>query len=67
MTHQPQVAACGQHHVLVEKCIQNKITFTQMRLLTAEEKTREIARMLGGEKITEKTIAHAEEMLAEAG
>lgn len=63
VTHQAQVAACGHHHLLVQKQIVNKITHTQLRLLKDKEKTNEIARMIGGEKITAKTLAHAEEML----
>jgi DNA repair protein RecN (Recombination protein N) len=63
ITHQPQVAACGHHHLLVEKYFIDKSTYTRLRLLKVEEKTKEIARMLGGEKITEKTLAHAREVL----
>ncbi|TAK77945.1 MAG: DNA repair protein RecN [Gammaproteobacteria bacterium] len=63
VTHQPQVAACGHHHLLVEKYFIEKSTYSRLRLLNDEEKTREIARMLGGEKITEKTLAHAREVL----
>jgi DNA repair protein RecN (Recombination protein N) len=63
ITHQPQVAACGHHHLLVEKYFKANSTHTSLRLLNNEEKTREIARMLGGEKITEKTLAHAREVL----
>jgi DNA repair protein RecN (Recombination protein N) len=66
VTHQPQVAACGLHHLLVEKYFVGKSTHTRLRLLNAEEKTREIARMVGGEKITEKTLAHAKEVLQTA-
>ena len=64
VTHQPQVAACGHHHLLVEKYFIEKSTHTRLRLISAEEKTREIARMLGGEKITQKTLEHAQEILA---
>jgi DNA repair protein RecN (Recombination protein N) len=67
VTHQAQVAACGHHHLLVEKYFVEKSTHTRLRLLNAEEKTKELARMLGGEKITEKTLAHAKEMLEVAG
>lgn len=63
ITHQPQVAACGHHHVLVEKYFVDNSTYTRLRELNAAEKTSEIARMLGGEKITKKTLAHAEELL----
>jgi len=63
ITHQPQVAACGQHQLLVEKYFEGKSTHTRLRLLPHEERMREIARMLGGEKITEKTLDHAREVL----
>ncbi|VVC76376.1 DNA repair protein RecN [Aquicella siphonis] len=63
VTHQPQVAACGHHHLLVEKYFVQNCTHTRLRMLQSEEKTREIARMLGGEKITEKTLEHAREVL----
>lgn len=66
VTHQPQVAANGHQHLLVEKCIADKKTHTRFRLLNQGERTHEIARMLGGETITEKTIAHAKEVLANA-
>ncbi len=64
VTHQPQVAACGHHHLLVEKHFVGKSTHTSLRLLNNSERTAEIARMLGGEKITAKTLEHAEEVLA---
>lgn len=63
ITHQAQVAALGHHHVLVEKCVIDNTTHTSLRLLNTAERTQELARMLGGEKITEKTLAHAEELL----
>ncbi len=63
VTHQPQVAACGHHQLLVEKCFVDKTTHTRLRLLNEEERTAEIARMLGGEKITTKTLEHARETL----
>lgn len=63
VTHQAQVAACGHYHLLVEKYFIEKSTHTRLRLLSGKDKTREIARMLGGEKITQKTLDHAREML----
>ncbi len=64
VTHQPQVAACGQHHILVEKTFTGNSTHTHLRFLNAGERKAEVARMLGGETITDTTRAHAEEMLA---
>lgn len=66
VTHQPQVAACGHHHILVEKYFVEKTTHTRLRFLNQGEKTNEIARMLGGETITQKTLDHAKEILAMA-
>lgn len=63
VTHQPQVAACGHHHLLVKKDFKSNTTHTRLQLLNMEEKTREIARMLGGEKMTQKTLEHAREVL----
>lgn len=63
VTHQAQVAACGHQHFLVEKNFIEKNTHTHIKLLDHKHKTREIARMLGGENITEKTLAHAKEVL----
>jgi len=66
ITHQAQVAACGHNHLLVEKYFVAKVTYTRLRILSLDEKTNEIARMLGGETITQKTLAHAEEILAQS-
>lgn len=63
VTHQPQVAACGQHHMLVEKTFVGNSTHTRLRFLNPDERKAEVARMLGGEKITDTTLKHAEEML----
>jgi DNA repair protein RecN (Recombination protein N) len=63
VTHQPQVAACGQHHMLVEKTFVGNSTYTRLRFLNPQERKAEVARMLGGEKITDTTLKHAEEML----
>ncbi len=64
VTHLPQVAALGHQHLKVEKSTDKKQTFTQVLQLTKLEKIQEIARMLGGVKITAQTLATAEEMLA---
>ena len=63
VTHQAQVAAYGHQHLLVEKSFEGKNTHTHLRLLNQKLKTREIARMMGGENLTEKTLAHAKEVL----
>lgn len=63
ITHLPQVAAQGHQHVQIKKIIEDKTTFTTVSVLNTTEKIQEIARMLGGVKITEQTIAHAQSML----
>jgi DNA repair protein RecN (Recombination protein N) len=63
ITHIPQVATYGHQHLHVEKHVKNNLTTTTIKPLSVAEKTREIARMLGGIHITEQTIAHAKEML----
>ncbi len=63
VTHLPQVAAQSHHHLLVEKISTAISTHTLVRPLSRKERKEEIARMLGGIKITQNTLAHAEEML----
>jgi DNA repair protein RecN (Recombination protein N) len=67
VTHQPQVAALAHHHFLVEKQSDGTQTFTNSFLLQVPEKIDEIARMLGGLKITEQTRSHAKELLLQGG
>lgn len=64
VTHLPQVASQGQQHLRVLKMTGDKETRTRVTALTADERVEEIARMLGGLKITDQTRAHAREMLA---
>ncbi len=63
VTHLPQVAAQGHQHLQVEKSSSKSSVETSMSQLDEEAKVNEIARMLGGVKITEQTLAHAREML----
>ena len=63
ITHLPQVAAQGQHHLRVSKHSQEGQTLSQIQPLTAEQRVEELARMLGGVEITETTRRHAQEML----
>jgi len=65
ITHLPQIAKYGQHHFQIAKQIDNDRTHTVIRPIDHEERIQEIARMLGGETITEKTLAHAREILAD--
>lgn len=63
VTHQPQVAAQGNHHIYIQKQFQKDKTFTRITLLSEEQRMQELARMLGGITITPETLAHAQKML----
>lgn len=66
VTHLPQVAAQAHHHLQVSKLSGKDHTRTSIRVLNTEQRTDELARMLGGVEITSQTLAHAEEMLTRA-
>jgi len=63
VTHLPQVAACADHHLLVSKAAIKGQVSSQVKGVHGEERVSEIARMLGGEKLSATTLAHAREML----
>jgi len=63
VTHLPQVAACADHHLVVSKHSDAQGTSSQVSALNADARVNEIARMLGGEKVSDTTLAHAREML----
>jgi DNA repair protein RecN (Recombination protein N) len=63
VTHLPQVAACADHHLLVSKATDKGQVSSQVRDVNGEERVSEIARMLGGEKLSATTLAHARVML----
>jgi DNA repair protein RecN (Recombination protein N) len=65
VTHLPQVAACADHHLLVSKAAAQGQVSSQVRAIGGEERVSEIARMLGGEKLSATTLAHAREMLGD--
>ncbi|HLB56994.1 MAG TPA: DNA repair protein RecN [Coxiellaceae bacterium] len=67
VTHLPQVAANGHHHFFAEKITDGKSTTTAIRLLNNKDRTKELARMLSGSKITEKSLQHANELLETIG
>ena len=64
ITHLPQVASCAHHHLRIEKQVRDNRTATMVTDLDGEGRTREVARLLAGEKITDSALAHAAEMLA---
>ena len=66
ITHQPQVASQGHQHLYVDKVIQENETYSTLIVLKDQMRTDEIARMLSGDEITERTRAHAKEMLVHA-
>lgn len=63
ITHLPQVACMADHQYLIEKHVYDGRTMTQVESLSDEGRVKELARMLGGVEITEKTLHHAQEML----
>jgi len=62
ITHLPQVAAQAHQHLQITKLTSDKTTRTRIRELDEEQRMEEIARMLGGKKITASTREHAREM-----
>jgi DNA repair protein RecN (Recombination protein N) len=66
VTHLPQVASFADQHFRISKVTDGKATRTRVSGLGEDERIEELARMLGGVEITQKTIDHAAEMLAGA-
>ena len=66
MTHLPQIACYADTHYSVSKEVKGGRTLTRVDLLEKEKEIDEIARMLGGVKMTERTRAHAKEMIENA-
>ncbi len=64
VTHLPQVAACADAHLLVSKESRGQSTASRVRPVDGPERVQEIARMLGGERLSETSLAHAREMLS---
>jgi DNA repair protein RecN (Recombination protein N) len=63
VTHLPQVAARGHHHLRVSKSSDDERATTEIESLDGEERIEEVARMLGGIDLTDQSLAHAKEML----
>ncbi len=64
VTHQAPVAGQGHNHFFVSKFTKAGSTLTQIAELSDSEKVREVARMLGGEELSDESLAHAEKMVA---
>ncbi|WP_109439181.1 DNA repair protein RecN [Aquimarina sp. AU119] len=63
ITHLPQIAAKGQSHYKVYKEDLNNSTITQLKLLSKEERIREIAEMIGGKDISDSALTHAKALI----
>ncbi len=63
VTHLPQVAACADHHLVVAKQLMGGATLSSVSPVQGEQRVGEVARMLGGERLSHTTLAHAREML----
>ena len=64
ITHLAQVASAGDHHLYVGKHVKKGTTETLLTTLDSKQREQEIARMLGGEKVTDNSLAHARELLS---
>jgi DNA repair protein RecN (Recombination protein N) len=65
VTHLPQVAACADQHLVVAKRTSAGKTASQVSAVEGEQRVAEIARMLGGERLSSTSLAHAKEMLGQ--
>ena len=65
VTHLPQVAAFADQHLVVAKRTDHGATLSTVDEVTAGQRVTEIARMLGGERLSDTTLAHAKEMLGQ--
>ena len=66
VTHLPQVAACADHHFVVTKQALGGRTRSEVTAVAGEARVAEVARMLGGERLSGTRLAHAQEMLTVA-
>ncbi|MBT7947549.1 MAG: DNA repair protein RecN [Porticoccaceae bacterium] len=64
VTHQPQVAAHAHHHYRASKVIEDNSAESLMAPLNQQQRVEELARMLGGAKVTKQTLSHASELLS---
>ena len=66
ITHLPQIAAMGDVHFRIAKTVEGGRTQTHIRLLSEEESTQELARMAGGDAVTDTALQSARELKAQA-
>ena len=67
VTHLPQVAACADHHYVVSKRLVSGATLSDVQAVVGEARVAEVARMLAGERLSDTSLAHAQELLEVAG
>jgi DNA repair protein RecN (Recombination protein N) len=65
VTHLPQIASLADSHYNIRKNAQKGRAAVAVRVLEGEERIEEVARMLGGRKVTSTTLQHAAEMLGQ--
>ena len=63
VTHQAQIAAFADNHLFISKSVHDKRTFTQVDSLDEDGRIRELARIVGGEQITDSALNHAKQLL----
>jgi DNA repair protein RecN (Recombination protein N) len=66
VTHLPQIASMADRHLVVRKQVERGRTTTEVGVLDASERVEEVARMLGGETVTDAARRHAREMVKQA-
>ena len=66
ITHLPLIAAFAEHHIAVTKRVHGGRTTSSARPLSTTERVAELARMLGGARLTRETREHAEHLLQQA-
>lgn len=66
VTHLPQVGAYGDAHFFIQKSPVKGSVAMEIKELVKEDRVKEIARLISGEKITKTSLAHAEQLLSEA-
>ncbi len=63
ITHMPQVASLSDHHILISKIIKDGRTYAKMKELNLEEKIKQVAYLISGDKITSSQLEYAKEMV----
>lgn len=63
ITHMPQVASLSDHHILISKVIKDGRTYAKMKELNLEEKIKQVAYLISGDKITPSQLEYAKEMV----